>query len=95
MPVSISAKKALRLSNKRRLINLKVSQKIKKTIKLFKLKPSQQNYSKVASALDKAAKKNVIHKRKSSRLKSKLAKLIKAESSSKVLPKRAKKLQKK
>jgi len=83
MPNLKTAKKNLRKSKKRALTNKKYQnkidflfKKIKKEIKKGSksLKELIKNFYK---AVDKAAKKNIIHKNKASRLKSKIAKLIK------------------
>lgn len=75
MPVTKSATKALRKDLRRKKINKRIRLKIKKAIQLVLLKPSRKNIQLAHSALDRAAKKNVVHKNKVSRLKSKLAKL--------------------
>lgn len=81
MPVTKSATKALRKDLRRKKINQKIRLKIKKAVKLAHSQPSWKNIQSAYSALDKAAKKKVIHKNKASRLKSKLAKLLKKGSS--------------
>jgi len=45
-------------------------------VKTMRKAPSAKTLTKVFQALDKAAKRNIIHKNKASRLKSNLAKLI-------------------
>lgn len=76
MPVTKSAKKALRKEGRRRAVNLKIKKGLKEAIVKFKKNPTSKNLGKAASALDKAAKKKVIHKKTAARLKSKLAKMI-------------------
>ncbi|WGH27433.1 MAG: 30S ribosomal protein S20 [Candidatus Bostrichicola ureolyticus] len=46
-----------------------------------KFKNDTDKYSTIVSMLDKLSKKNIIHRNKAARLKSKLAKMIKAHSS--------------
>lgn len=80
MPVTTSAIRALRKDLRRKKINKKVRLQIKKAVKFARLKPSKKNIQLAYSVLAKAAKKKVIHKNKASRLKSKLAKLLKKSS---------------
>lgn len=76
MPVTSSAKKALRRDRRRTIINQRVKRKIKAALKEIRQKPTQKALVKTASILDRAAKKKIIHKNKANRLKSKLAKLL-------------------
>ena len=85
MPIKQSAKKALRQTLKRRQRNLAVLKKIKslvkktqKTIVANKLNEAEDFLKKTVKALDKAAKKNIIHKNTANRRKSKLMKKINA-----------------
>jgi len=73
----------MRVSRRRNVINTRVKDKYKDELKTFrklvaegKKDEAQKAISKVASALDKAVKKNVIHKNKASRLKSRMAKAV-------------------
>lgn len=75
MPVSKSAEKALRKDQRREAVNRLIRKKIKKALKETRTKPSADNLKRTASILDRAAKKRVIHPKKASRLKSRLAKL--------------------
>lgn len=77
MPVTKSAKRALRKDRKRTLINRLIKKRFKKAIKTFKKEATPENYRLVTSFLDRAAKKHVIHKNKAARLKSRLAKILK------------------
>jgi small subunit ribosomal protein S20 len=72
-----------RLSKKRHLINSKVRQEIKKTMKKFQALISAKNLEeakkllvKAFSQLDKAAKKKIIHPKLASRRKSRLSKRL-------------------
>ncbi|MCD6528585.1 30S ribosomal protein S20 [bacterium] len=83
MPVSKSAKKALRQNIRRRAINLRRKRKMKELIKKFEkliLENKKEEAKKllplVYKAIDKAAKRKVIKKNTASRKKSRLAKLI-------------------
>ena len=83
MPNTKSAIKAARQNPKKRKINLVALNKIRKAIKELKKMSSAgktaetaKALEKVFSALDKAAKKNVIHKNKANRSKSRLSKFV-------------------
>lgn len=52
----------------------------KKAIKTFLKKKNSENFKKVVSLIDKLAKKNIIHKNKAARLKSRLARQLKNKS---------------
>lgn len=80
MPVTKSAKKALRVSVRRREENLLTKGLYKKAVKVVR-KAVQDGAGEVSellgkaqSALDKAAKSKTIHRNKAARLKSRLAK---------------------
>lgn len=77
MPITKSAKKALRRDKRREKINLRIKRQVKTTIKNFRQNPTQKNLREVFSSLDKAVKKYVFHKNKTGRLKSRLSKLLK------------------
>ena len=83
MPITSSAKKALRQSKKRATENLKRSEayklaikKIKKAILAKDLDAAKALLPEVYQKLDKAAKTNVIAPNKASRLKSRLTQKI-------------------
>ncbi len=76
----LSSKKRIRQSEKKRLINRYFSVTTRNAVK--KLRSSEDKteaeklYPQVTSMLDKLAKKNIIHKKKASNLKSKLQKHV-------------------
>ncbi len=79
MPNTKASKKALRVSLRKRLVNLEKIKKIKLSRRAFhkalkaekpNKKETEKEMSKYFSALDKATKTNFIHKNKASRLKS-------------------------
>jgi small subunit ribosomal protein S20 len=83
MPNTKSAIKAARQNLKRRAANLKTLENIRKTAKTVKKHATAANKAEAVkalsaafAALDKAAKKNVIHKNNASRHKSRLSKLV-------------------
>jgi small subunit ribosomal protein S20 len=91
MPRTKSAKKALRKSEKRRIENLRIKEKIKKLKKEIK-KLIQENKIEEAKnflplfykALDKAAKRGTIKEGKADREKSKITKLLSKLSQKKI-----------
>ena len=83
MPIIKSAHKALRQSKKRQKANKTKMTELKSVIKDFRklvangeIKDAKKQLSIVFKKLDKAAKTNLIKKNKSSRLKSRLSKLL-------------------
>lgn len=75
MPIIKSAIKKVRKDKRRTARNLKRKVAVKKIVKDTRKTPSAKNLSSAFSALDKAAKVNLIHKKKASRLKSRLSRL--------------------
>jgi small subunit ribosomal protein S20 len=77
-----STEKALRQNEARRLENRYYARTTRNAVKALRTTTSKTEaaelFPKVASMLDKLAKKNVIHKNKASNLKSSLAKHIKS-----------------
>lgn len=98
MPVTKSAKKKLRQDKKRRERNKKLIIFFEKLLKKAKKQPSEKTITAAFSAIDKATKRNIIHKNKAARIKSSLSKLLpkktKKEISTKVLKKPRKKAKK-
>ena len=83
MPNTKSAEKAMRGSARKRVINLVTIEKYKNAVKAVrkavagkKKDEAQKVLSAAFAQLDKAAKKHVIHKNKSARLKSRLSHAI-------------------
>ncbi len=83
MPITSSAKKALRQNVRRKKENLKRKTAYKAAIKNYKkllenkdLEKAKVELSKIFKALDKAAKKDTIKKNKANRLKSRLSKKL-------------------
>jgi small subunit ribosomal protein S20 len=70
----LSAQKKSRQDQKRRSRNASVKKAYKQKVKTFVKKPAKEKLAQAYSAIDKAAKKHVIHKNKAARLKSRLAK---------------------
>ena len=78
MPIIKSAKKRVRVAEKATIRNVKTKRSMKTALKAFSKKSSTDTLKDAQSAIDKAAKKNVIHKNKAARLKSRAAKQAKA-----------------
>lgn len=90
MPITKSAKKALRQSKRRNLENLKFKRRFKSAIKDFRHEVTAKSLEKAKSllptvykAVDKAAKKGVIKKNTASRYKSRLTQLLNKSSQTK------------
>lgn len=82
MPVTKQAIKKVRQDKKKVIINLKVRGAFKSAVKSFRKNPTDKGLVDVFKTLDRAAKVNVIHKNRASRLKSRLSKLIKPSKAS-------------
>jgi small subunit ribosomal protein S20 len=87
MPITSSAKKALRASKKKRVFNqhrkdamTSVIKKVKKFVADKNTQEAMKFLAQAYQAIDKAAKTNLIKKNAASRKKSRLAKLIKVAS---------------
>ena len=76
MPVIKQAIKKVRQDKRKTLINLKVKKAFQEAVRAFRKNPTKEGLAKVYRALDRAAKTNVIHKNKASRLKSRLSRLV-------------------
>ena len=74
MPIIKSAIKKLRKDRKRTVLNKAKKENLKALIKKARVNKTPENLRAVFSALDKAAKVNLIHKNKAARLKSRLSK---------------------
>lgn len=79
MPIIRSAIKKMRKDKLRTARNTKREDFMKQVIKTARRTPNAKNLTAAFSALDKAAKVNLIHFNKASRLKSRLSKLIAAK----------------
>jgi small subunit ribosomal protein S20 len=91
MPVTKTAKRALRGSKNKAEINKLLIKKLEIAIRVAKKTKNGEKILKAISLVDRTAKKRIIHKNKAARMKSQLSKLI----SSKVAVKVAKTASKK
>lgn len=78
MPIIKSAKKRVRVAKKAAIRNRKTKRSLKTAMKAFSAKASNDTKSQAQSAIDKAAKKGVIHKNKAARQQKRLAAQAKA-----------------
>ena len=76
MPAIKSAKKKLRVDKKRESANKKIKALVNISIKKAQRKPTPKNIQEAFSIIDKGVKKNIIHKNKAARIKSRLSKLL-------------------
>jgi len=76
MPILKSAIKKLRRDRRAAVANKKIKDRVRAAVRAAREKPTKALLSKASSALDKAAKKGIIHKNKTARLKSRLAALV-------------------
>lgn len=76
MPLLKHAKKKLKQDKKRTILNKKVKNTFKISVKKAKEEKSAKAVSAAFKAVDKAVKKNIIHKNKAARMKSALSKLV-------------------
>lgn len=76
MPVTKQAIKKVRQDMRKARFNLLKRKSYKTAVKNYLKNPTEAALKKVSSALDRAAKVNVIHRNKASRLKSRLSKKL-------------------
>lgn len=76
MPIIAQAKKKLRHDRKKAKINAVAKESLRTVIKSYRKKPTPKALNEVFSLLDKSQKRNLIHANKSSRLKSRLSKML-------------------
>jgi small subunit ribosomal protein S20 len=77
MPVTKSAKRALRGSAKKAEVNKVITSKLEVAVRLAQKGKTVDLVKKASSLADRAAKTNLIHKNKAARIKSQLSKLVK------------------
>jgi len=83
MPITTSAKKALRGSKRKQVFNARKKDQVYKTVKKFKklvagksLAEAEKMFPQIQKALDKAAKTGYIKKNTAARKKARLAKMV-------------------
>ncbi len=77
MPVTKTAKRALRGSQRKATINKMTSTKLEIATRMAKKDKTSKKIQEAMSLADRAAKRKLIHKNKAGRIKSALAKLLK------------------
>jgi len=78
MPLLQNAKKALRSSQAKNIVNRKVKSHVKTAVDAMKQKPSAETLSKAYSALDRGVKHKLFHANKAGRVKHQLSRLLSA-----------------
>ncbi|AKM81076.1 MAG: 30S ribosomal protein S20 [Candidatus Pacebacteria bacterium GW2011_GWF2_38_9] len=76
MPILKNAKKALRASQRKTVINTQLRSKMKTAIDEMKKSPAADKLSAAFSAVDRSVKKNIVQKNKAARVKASLSKLL-------------------
>ena len=76
MPVTQTAKRALRGSKRKKRVNKLITSKLEIAIRTAKRSKTANDIRAAISLADRAVKKKVIHKNKASRIKSSLSKLV-------------------
>lgn len=75
MPVTKTAKRALRSSKRKEEANKQIRSQLEIAIRVAKKEKSDKAVSSASSLADRAAKKNIIHKNRAARIKSSLSKI--------------------
>ncbi len=88
MPVTKTAKRALRGSIKKHAINQTMEMRLETAIRKVKKTKSAESVRTASSLADRAAKKKIIHKNKAARIKSSLSKLLVKTPAKKAAPKK-------
>ena len=91
MPVTKTAKRALRSSKRKEANNKKISAQFDIALRIAKSTKSAEKKNKAISLAARSAKKNIIHKNKAARIISTLSKLLPKKSVVKTKPKTQKK----
>ena len=76
MPVTKTAKRALRGSIRKTIVNKEIRKNLEIAIRLATKSKNTEKIIKAISLTDRAVKKNLFHKNKAARIKSRLSKLL-------------------
>ena len=76
MPVTKTAKRALRSSKQKESVNKLTMSQLEGSIRVASKSKTTEKIHKAMSLADRAAKRKIIHKNKSARIKSQLSKLL-------------------
>jgi len=77
MPILQNAKKALRVSKRKTIVNSRIKSIMKTMIDKVTKQPTGENLSEAYSAVDTAVKNKLVQKNKAARVKAQLGKLVK------------------
>ncbi len=80
MPVTVTAKRALRSSKRKQIVNKRRSASMDVALRKAKNNPTKETIKEATSLVDRAAKAQIIHKNKAARIKSRLSQLTKKKS---------------
>lgn len=75
MPVTKTAKRALRVSKRKTTVNSKIRSSLEIAMRVAQKSKKKNDIEKATSLTDRAAKKGIVHKNKAARIKSSLSKL--------------------
>lgn len=78
MPITKSAKKALRVSARKQVVNIRSRSQMKTAVDSFRKTPTVESLSSAFSRIDRAVKRNLMHRNTAARRKSLLSKLLSA-----------------
>lgn len=76
MPVTVTAKRALRSSKRKQVVNKTLMTKLEIAMRKAKKNPTKALISEIESLADRATKKRIIHANKAARIKSRYTKLL-------------------
>lgn len=80
MPILSNAKKALRVSQRKQVVNNRVRSQMKSAVKNFFANPTMEALQEAYSRVDRAVKNNLLTKNTAARRKSRLARTLKTVS---------------
>ena len=76
MPILKNAKKALRVSKRKTVINSRIKSRMKTLTDAFKANPTPESLAAAYSSVDTATKGNILKKNKAARVKSQLSRFL-------------------
>lgn len=76
MPITKTAKRALRASKRKREVNVRISKKFEIAVRSARKSKSLKAVTSAFSLVDRAVKNKIIHKNKAARIKSSLSNLL-------------------
>ena len=82
MPITKTAKRALRSSKKKETVNKKILAQLEVAMRIARRSSKKKDILKVISLADRCAKKNILHKNKAARIKSSFSLLQKTKKAS-------------